>query len=114
LAQTRSLFRTVQREELDDIAARQVFRTTRTSAEGKAFWTVRDDAARFARLLARLDIGPSWIVEIRISARAMERLTAFTADGRSARYVEEESLGWFNGVVMDLRIPAEHEGHADG
>lgn len=101
------LFRTVQRDEFVDLVDRRSFRTIRGSIEGKLFWTTREDAERFARLLARSAIGPSWIVEARIPVAVQERLVSLMTDGRPAIWVDETSLDWFNGLVMDLLIPRD-------
>ena len=104
-----SLFRTVQKEELDDLSACGRFRTTPQSIEGKLFWTTLEDAERFTRLLAtRLGIAPSWIVEVRVERAVLDRLTALVTDGRPARLVHDDDLDWFNGVVMKLVMPASN------
>lgn len=105
----------MQRDELQDLEARRLFRTIRGSIEGKLFWTTRDDAERFARLLARDGIGPSRVVEARVAAVVQERLTSLSTDGRPARYIEQASLDWFNGLVMDLVMPRDEGlGELDG
>jgi hypothetical protein len=105
----------VQKEELDDLSVRRSFRTVPGSIEGKHFWTTREDAERFVRLLAsRWGIGPSWIVEVKVESGLLDRLAPVTADGRSARVVDETDLDWFNGVVMALVVPTpDPEGPSD-
>lgn len=100
------LFRTVQRPELNDLARRRRFRTVPGSIEGKLFWTGHEDAERFARLLARTGIGPSWVVEASVEGAALNRLPQLMTDARPARFVAEDDLDWFNGVVMGLTLPA--------
>jgi hypothetical protein len=101
------LLRVVQ---FDDLAERRAFRTVRRFLEGKFFWTTRADAERFARLLRRSGIGPSWIVETRISGAVFKRLGEQSVDGRPARYVEEIDLDWFNEDLMELLLPPTDEG----
>jgi hypothetical protein len=67
---------------------------------GKSFWTTREDAERFIRLLvSRWGVGPNWLVEVRISPDLLERLVPRTTDARPALFVDEEDLAWFNGVM---------------
>lgn len=97
----------MQCEELQDFLDRRSLRTVPASIEGKLFWTTREDAERFARLLlARCGIGPSWVVEVRVRPAVLQRLAPLTIDGRPARFVDEKDLDWFNGVVMDLVVPS--------
>ncbi|MGA2930296.1 MAG: hypothetical protein ABSG43_30770 [Solirubrobacteraceae bacterium] len=108
------LYRTVQREELLDLAACRAFRTAPGSIEGKLFWTTREDAERLARLFsARHGIGPSWIVEVVIEQVELERMNSLTTDGRPARYVDEANLDWFNDIV-DMVLPADFDGQSIG
>lgn len=86
---------------------RGFFRTIPGSIEGKLFWTIPEDAERFARLLARNAIGPSWIVEATFPAPVHERLFSLMTDGRPALYVDETSLDWFNGLLMGLIMPRD-------
>lgn len=99
----------MQRAELEDLVQRRAFKTVRGGIEGKYFWTTREDAERFSRLLARVDIGPSWIVEVRVPASVQARIKSFVLDGRQARLVEDSSLDWFNDLVTDLVIPREEQ-----
>lgn len=101
------LFRTLQKKELEDLRSRKAFRLAPNSIEGKSFWTTREDAERFARLLlTRYRIEPSWIVEVHVEAAVLERLAAVPIDGRPARVVYEDDLDWFNEKIMDLVIPS--------
>jgi hypothetical protein len=101
-----SLFRVVQGAELEDLRAVKALRTTERSIEGKLFWTTKEDAERFERLLQeRLGIGPSWIVEVHVENQVLERLSVQRTDGRVSRLVHEDDLPWFNGVVNEFVIP---------
>lgn len=82
--------------------------------EGKWFWTTREDAERFARFLARISIGPMWIVEARGAEAISERLASRVTDGRPARYVEQSDLDWFNGLLMDLVLLSPAPGGSSG
>lgn len=69
-----SLFRTLQRAELEDLKSLGAFRVGPNSVEGKYFWTTREDAAWFARRLsARYGEGPSWIVEVLLDPLPRQR-----------------------------------------
>lgn len=59
-------------------------------------------------------MGPSWIVEARVDAAVVERLTALTTDARPAFFVDDADLDWFNGVLMELVVPSAELDDPDG
>jgi hypothetical protein len=94
------LFRVVQRGEYDDLASSRVFRAGPNSTETKQFWTNREDAERFARLLeTRWGEGPSWIVEVRVQPSLASELETYEMDSRPAKVVYEEQLDWSNDAM---------------
>jgi hypothetical protein len=103
-----SLYRTVQRDELEDIRDSGQLRTTSATLEVKLLWTSRTDAERFGRLLGRQGIGPSWVVEVRAPTIILEQLPALTMDGRPTRVVEQGRLAWFNEHV-EVLLPEKRE-----
>lgn len=106
-----SIFRVVGPNELADIAARGSFRTVEGQLEVKQFWTTREDAERFMRLLARVDPKHRQVVEVRLAEDELTRIARLTLDSRPAYSVEDEQLDWFNEAV-EIILPADGGAHA--
>jgi hypothetical protein len=103
-----TLFRTIQAQERDDVLALDRFRTVANSISGKEFWHTDTDARRFARLMARVGVRPSWFLAVELDIDPADaRLALLWLDGRQARFVEEVHLDWFNERIVSIVMSEE-------
>jgi len=83
------------------------FRVGPNSTETKQFWTTREDAVRYARLLeSRFGIAPSWVVVVMVEIDVASALPEYEMDNRLAKVVDERQLDWFNASVVELDLDA--------